>query len=135
MMAGADEPATLSGLCQPMAIAMVAGVGTSVQGRGNASHGPSRSKSGLVGDRRRAWFSAQSQSPGIEGPSGAGEGRRGSLYASHARGRATRESQRVCELYPGCEVVRETGGGEEEEERGQPVCSGGEDWVRVRGMN
>ena len=27
MMAGADEPATLSGLCQPMAIAMVREVG------------------------------------------------------------------------------------------------------------
>lgn len=31
MMAGADEPATLSGLCQPMAIAMVSGLKTSIR--------------------------------------------------------------------------------------------------------
>lgn len=34
MMAGADEPATLSGFCQPMAIAMVTEVRTSIQGDG-----------------------------------------------------------------------------------------------------
>jgi hypothetical protein len=32
MMAGADEPATLSGLCQPMAMAMVSVLKTSIQG-------------------------------------------------------------------------------------------------------
>lgn len=32
MMAGADEPATLSGLCQPMAIAMVSMLIASIQG-------------------------------------------------------------------------------------------------------
>lgn len=32
IMAGADEPATLSGLCQPMAIAMVVGWTSSIQG-------------------------------------------------------------------------------------------------------
>jgi hypothetical protein len=31
MMAGADEPATLSGFCQPMAMAMASVVGTSIQ--------------------------------------------------------------------------------------------------------
>lgn len=34
MMAGADEPATLSGLCQPMAMAMASEVGTSIQDYG-----------------------------------------------------------------------------------------------------
>jgi len=33
MMAGADEPATLSGLCQAMAIAMVEGIGWTGQRR------------------------------------------------------------------------------------------------------
>lgn len=32
MIAGADEPATLSGLCQPMAMAMVTEFGESIQG-------------------------------------------------------------------------------------------------------
>ena len=32
MMAGADEPATLSGFCQPMAMAMVSELKTSIQG-------------------------------------------------------------------------------------------------------
>lgn len=32
MMAGADEPATLSGLCQPMAMAMVTVFEQSIQG-------------------------------------------------------------------------------------------------------
>lgn len=36
MMAGADEPATLSGFCQPMAIAMVDVGGPSIQVRGFA---------------------------------------------------------------------------------------------------
>ncbi len=37
MMAGADEPATLSGLCQPMAIAMASERGPSSQSRAAAS--------------------------------------------------------------------------------------------------
>jgi hypothetical protein len=32
MMAGADEPATLSGFCQPMAMAMVSVLKSSIQG-------------------------------------------------------------------------------------------------------
>jgi hypothetical protein len=39
MMAGADEPATLSGFCQPMAIAMVSFVGPSIQGDGCGRRG------------------------------------------------------------------------------------------------
>ena len=50
MMAGADEPATLSGLCQPMAIAMVRG-GTSVHGNGWWQ----RSLDSSLAVRRYAW--------------------------------------------------------------------------------
>lgn len=39
MMAGADEPATLSGFCQPMAIAMVSRLSPSVQGEGSRARG------------------------------------------------------------------------------------------------
>ncbi len=53
MMAGAEDPATLSGFCHPMAIAMADGVGTSSQ--------RNRCDGRLEGGRRREGLGLRSR--------------------------------------------------------------------------
>lgn len=89
MMAGADEPATLSGLCQPMAIAMVRG-GTSVHGNGflaTFARLVARGASMCVGDSGLGLLSIVAAS-GSNAPSRASA--RTSLWADHARYRSGR---------------------------------------------
>lgn len=58
MIAGADEPATLSGLCQPMAIAMVSKLGLSIHGKGWCEGDVRRSE-----DPGRRPFQAMNEAP------------------------------------------------------------------------